>query len=77
MHKAISAAYANRNFPRLLRNVRRGRSYVVTRHGKPVAKIVPLTENDAAAASAWTTLLARLRSQPVADIGRWTREELY
>jgi len=77
MDKAVSAADANRNFSRLLQGVRRGRSYVVTSHGKPVAKIVPVSESDAVASSAWTTLLARLRSQPAVDIGRWTREELY
>jgi prevent-host-death family protein len=77
MDKAVSAADANRNFSQLLQGVRRGRSYVVTSHGKPVARIVPVTESDAVASSAWTTLLARLRSQPVVDIGRWTRDELY
>ena len=77
MDKAVSAADANRNFSQLLQGVRRGRSYVVTSHGKPVAKIVPVSEGDAVASSAWTTLLARLRSQPVVDIGRWTRDELY
>jgi prevent-host-death family protein len=77
MDKAVSAADANRNFSQLLQGVRRGRSYVVTSHGKPVARIVPVSESDAVASSAWTTLLARLRSQPVVDIGRWTREELY
>lgn len=77
MDKAVSAADANRNFSQLLQGVRRGRSYVVTSHGKPVAKIVPVSESDAVASSAWTVLLARLRSQPAVDIGRWTREELY
>jgi prevent-host-death family protein len=77
MDKAVSAADANRNFSQLLQGVRRGRSYVVTSHGKPVAKIVPVSESDVVTSSAWTTLLGRLRSQPVVDIGRWTREELY
>ncbi|MGA2902717.1 MAG: type II toxin-antitoxin system prevent-host-death family antitoxin [Candidatus Korobacteraceae bacterium] len=77
MDKAISVADANRNFSQLLQGVRRGRSYVVTSHGKPVARIVPVSESDAAASSAWTALLARLRSQPVVDVGPWTREELY
>jgi prevent-host-death family protein len=77
MHKVISAADANRKFSQLLRDVRRGRSYVVTSHGKPLAKIVPVRETDAVASAAWTALLARLRSQPVVDIGRWIREQLY
>lgn len=77
MDKSVSAADANRNFSQILQAVRRGRSYVVTSHGKPVAKIVPVTEFDAVASSAWNALLTRLRSQPVTDIGRWTRDELY
>ena len=77
MDKVVSAADANRNFSKILQGVRQGRSYLVTSHGKPAAKIVPVSESDAMASSAWTSLLARLRSQPVVDIGRWTREELY
>jgi prevent-host-death family protein len=41
MEKAVSAAEANRKFSQLLQDVRRGRSYVVTSHGKPVAKLSP------------------------------------
>jgi len=75
--KFVSAADANRNFSQILQKVRRGRSFVVTSHGKPVARIVPITESDAVASSAWNALLERLGSQPVVDIGRWTRDELY
>ena len=77
MDKAISATDANRNFSRLLHGVRKGHSYVVTSHGKPVAKVVPMAERDKAAAGARSALLARLRSQRVVDVGRWTRDELY
>jgi prevent-host-death family protein len=78
MPSAISAADANRRFSELLRGVRNGASYVVTSHGKPVAKIVPITERDPVRAAAKRALLARLRSQPATKaIGRWTRDELY
>jgi len=77
MEKTVSAADANRKFSQLLRAVREGRSYVVTAHGKPVAKIVPIGKEDRVATSAKAALLARLRSQPVMDVGRWTRDELY
>jgi prevent-host-death family protein len=73
--KAISAAEANRKFSQVLREVKEGRSYVVTSHGRPVARIEPVKEKrDGRAKSA---LLAHLRAQPVQDIGRWTRDELY
>ncbi len=77
MEEAVSAAEANRKFSQLLRAVREGRSYVITTHWKPVAKIVPFNKHDEVAASALTVLLARLRSEPVVEAGRWTRDELY
>jgi prevent-host-death family protein len=78
MEDAISAADANRHFSSLLRRVRDGRSVVVTSHGKPVARLVPISEHDdRTTQSARTALLSRLRDQPVVDIGRWNREELY
>ena len=77
MKRGISAADANRNFSKLLRDVRDGGSYVITAHGKPVAKIIPFTTRDAVAAAAKSALLKRLRSQRGTDIGRWTRDELY
>ena len=77
MSKAVSAADANRNFSHLLRQVREGRSYVVTAHGKPVAKIVPFTTDDRVVARARAALLERLSGEPVVDAGRWTRDDLY
>ena len=77
MDKIVSAAEANRHFSRLLRSVREGDSFVVTAHGKPVAKIIPIRGDDAVRAAAHAALLERLRSQPAIDIGPWTREELY
>lgn len=77
MEKIVSAAEANRRFSQLLRSVREGDSYVVTAHGHPVAKIIPIQPERGLRDKAWERLLARLRSQPVIDIGPWTREELY
>jgi prevent-host-death family protein len=77
MEEAVSAADANRRFSLLLRGVREGRSYVVTSHGKPVARIIPAGKHDDVASSARSTLLSRLEKQPVINVGRWTRDELY
>jgi len=77
MEKAFSAADANRRFSGLLREVRGGTSYVVTSHGRPVARIVPLQKNDSLMRGARAALLKRLRSEPVVRIGRWSREELH
>jgi len=77
MEEAISAADANRRFSLLLRGVREGHSYVVTSHGKPVARLVPAGKHDDVAVSARSALLARLEKQPVTNAGRWTRDDLY
>jgi prevent-host-death family protein len=77
MGKSVSAADANRRFSALLRTVRKGRSVVVTSHRKPVAKIIPVVDDERAAERARSTLLARLRSERVVNAGRWTRDELY
>jgi prevent-host-death family protein len=77
MEKTISAADANRKFSRLLHDVREGQSYVVTSHGRPVARIAPVEENRTTTSSARSSLLGRLRSERVLKIGRWQRDELY
>jgi prevent-host-death family protein len=77
MEEAVSAADANRRFSLLLRGVREGHSYVVTSHGKPVARLIPAGRHDDVATSARSSLLSRLEKQPVIQAGRWTRDELY
>lgn len=77
MEKPVSAADANRKFSKLLRAVREGQSYVVTSHGKAVAKIVPAEKNGGVTRGARAALLKRLRSEPVVTVGRWSRDELY
>jgi prevent-host-death family protein len=77
MEKPVSAADANRKFSKLLQGVRQGKSYLVTSHGKGVAKIVPVEKNGGVTPGAKAALLKRLRSEPVVTIGRWSRDELY
>ena len=77
MSTGVTAADANRNFSQLLRDVRDGGSYVITSHGKAVAKMVPYTARDAVQDAAKAGLIKRLRAQRGTAIGRWTRDELY
>jgi prevent-host-death family protein len=77
MDETVSAADANRRFSRLLRGVREGRSYVVTSHVKPLARIIPAYRHDRVAIRAREALLSRLENQPVVEIARWSRDELY
>jgi prevent-host-death family protein len=55
MNQAVSATDANRRFSELLRTVKKGRSVVVTSHGKPVARISPVIEDDRIAAAGRVT----------------------
>lgn len=74
----VTAAEANRGFSRLLRGVREGASYVVTSHGRPVARIVPAEPAvDEAKIKARMAFLEELKSRPVLNIGPWTRDELH
>jgi prevent-host-death family protein len=77
LDETISAADANRSFSLLLRNVRQGRSYIVTSHGKPVARLVPAEGHEGVTAGARAALFDRLENQPVTRVGRWKRDELY
>ena len=78
MSTSISAADANRNFSQLLRGVREEKAtYIVTSHGKPVARIVPGDDDELAKTRARELLLKRLKQQPAIGAGPWTRDELY
>ncbi len=77
MDETISAADANRKFSMLLRGVRAGRSYVVTSHGRPVARLVPADEDHEMQKRARRALLTRLKKQSITHARHWTREELY
>jgi prevent-host-death family protein len=77
--KHVSAAEANRNFSKLLGGVGKGEGYVITLHGKPLAKLVPVEdkqareERDKAAAA----FFAELRARPAQNLPRVTRDEIY
>ena len=76
----VTVAEANRNFSQLLRGVLGGQTYLVTAHGRPVAKLVPVEDDAAAKArkAAFEALMKRLDSQPAMNIPRtWTRDDLY
>ena len=77
--KTVSAADANRQFSKLLREVKAGEIVVIISRGDPVPQIVPVAAEDAGAAGreqALAQLLARLRSQRALDLGKFSRDEL-
>lgn len=77
MTAEVTAADANRNFSELLRDIRAGKSVVITVHGKPTAKLVPFDGEKQRAEGGRKALLARLTGQRSVNAGRWTRESLY
>ena len=75
--RRVSAADANREFSKILRQVRDGETITVTSRGEPVAVIAPVGERSRPGQeAAKAALLARLRSQAPAGAS-WTREDLY
>ena len=77
MGDAISAAEANRKFSAMLRRVREGHSYVVTSHGRPVARIIPFRAGDRVASTARATLFARLKAAPASRLAVGRATKLY
>ena len=77
MEVQISAAEANRKFSLLLRGVREGKSFVITSHGRPVARITQPDDAPLEASEARKILFDRLKSQPAVSVGSWNRDELY
>jgi len=62
----IGAYDAKTHLPRLLERVEKGERFVITRHGKPVAELVPVATRDTAA-------IARAISEIRAVRGRLAR----
>jgi len=77
MNKQITAAQANRQFSKLLKQVAEGESFVITSHGKPVAEIRPPSPVTPEQLAARKELFERLKAQPAINAGSWTRDELY
>ncbi len=80
MTKTVSAAQANREFSKLMRIVENGEEVVVTSRGRPRIKLVPMDLADEEAAKrrkAFDELTELLRSRPVLNLPRATRDDMY
>jgi prevent-host-death family protein len=80
MERSISATEANREFSRVLSEVSGGATYIVTSHGKPVAKMVPVTAEPADEAEKRRrlhALLDEMAKLPLVHAGRITRDDGY
>jgi prevent-host-death family protein len=77
--KTVSAAEANRSFSKLLGQVDKGEEVLITSRGRPVAKLVPAVDEAALRRrdEARKRLFAELRSRPILNLPRVTRDEIY
>jgi prevent-host-death family protein len=74
--KSIAATEANRQFSRILREVRAGETYTITSRGEPVATLAP-AGSDKARREALKRHLIELREQPCLNLGKFDRDEAY
>ena len=78
--RTVSLMTANQQFSRLIREVEGGEDIVITRRGRPVARLVPHREDKTADpewAAAYERMMAHLkRGAPLGGL-RVRRDELY
>ena len=77
--KKVAAREANQGFSKLLAEVAKGHEVIITRHGRPVARLVPVSDPAAARKreAAIKRLLTRLeRGVPLGGL-RATRDEMH
>lgn len=81
MSRVVTASEANQNFSRLLRDASNGETITITQRGKPVARLMPNVNDDAAAlerqAASVDRFLAAAMTWPRRTVVGWTRDELY
>ena len=75
---SISAREANQRFSELLAKVEsEGQGFIVTKHGKPVARILPVEEKRGLTPEQEAALERILTTGWPLGIGKFNREELY
>lgn len=69
MHSEIGSYEAKTRLPELLRQVRKGKSFTITKRGEPVAELVPVGRADAThAARAVAEMKAFMRAHRVRGV---------
>ena len=78
--RTISLMTANQEFSKLIRQVERGESFLITRRGRPVARLIP-QRTDKTADPEWAAAYRRMTARLAkgASLGglRVQRQELY
>jgi prevent-host-death family protein len=77
MKETISVADAGRRFSKLLRAVGRGQIFVITRRGRPIVRISPISGHAPVKKDGLSILIRRLQTEQEVEIRRWKRDDLY
>lgn len=76
--RKVQASEAKTHLPRLLNQVARGETIIITRHGRPIARLVPETDGQALAIEAAIDRIQQSRqtAAPVTseELVEWRRE---
>jgi prevent-host-death family protein len=78
--RTISLMTANQEFSKLIKQVEQGEGFLITRRGKPIARLVPHAADKASDpewAAAYRRMKARLRKGASLGGLRVSRDELY
>ena len=78
--RTVTLMTANQEFSRLIKDVERGDGFVITRRGRPIAKLIPHTtdkSDDPEWAAAYQRMLARLEHGAGLGGLKVERDELY
>ena len=78
--RIVSLMKANQEFSKLIKEVERGEGFLITRRGRPVARLVPHTADrtaDSGWAAAYKRMMARLDEGASLGGLRAEREDLY
>ena len=81
----VTATEANRNFSQLFRRAKGGETIIITDHGEDAVVIGPVARQSdeevarfaAEQEEARKRFIERLRNQPIMNVARGTRDELY
>jgi prevent-host-death family protein len=61
--ESVSAYYAKTHLPKLIERAERGERFIITRHGRPVAQLVPYQPDDRSALEQSLADVARRRAR--------------
>ena len=78
--RTVSLMTANQEFSRLIKDVEQGEGFLITRRGRPIAKLLPHAAeetSDPAWAAAYRRMVARLEEGASLGGLRVKRDELY